>query len=413
MKTLLPLLMLSLFTTSARNTDEAKVPPYTLPDPLISADGSTVTAATWAQRRAEILRLFEDQVYGKAPAAHPKQTHKVISSDPSALGGIATRKIVHIRPGGKDGPVLKMLMYLPNDRQGPVPAFFGLNFEGNQATTKDPAVPMATVWLRNNAKKGIVDNRATEASRGYTKGRWPYAESVKRGYALATICCADIDPDFDDGFENGVHGLFGKKPGPGDWGAIAGWAWGLSRGLDYLESDTDVNAKQVTVVGHSRLGKTALWAGATDPRFAIVISNNSGCGGAALSRRCFGETLAVINTRFPHWFCDNFQRYNENEVELPVDQHMLVALCAPRPVFIASAEGDTWADPRGEYLSAKHASPVYELLGLPGLPDGDFPAVNTSLIGTLAYHMRSGKHDITHEDWQRYFDFADLHLKSK
>jgi hypothetical protein len=412
-KILLPLLLTALLASAATNTDESKVPPYTLPDPLLFADGSQVTAEGWPRRRAEIQLLFESQVYGKAPAAHRKQTFKVISSDPTALGGIATRKSVHLFPGGEDGPVLDMLLYLPNTRQRPVPAFIGLNFEGNQATTADPTVPLPKTWLRDNKKKGIVDNRATEASRGVVKSRWPYAEIVKRGYAIATICCGDIDPDFDDGFKNGVHGIFGKTPGPAEWGCIAGWAWGLSRGLDYLESDADVNGKQVSVIGHSRLGKTALWAAAVDPRFAMAVSNNSGCGGAALSRRRFGETVGVINRRFPHWFCENFQRYRDKEDDLPVDQHMLVALCAPRPVFIASAEGDTWADPRGEYLSAKHASPVYELLGVPGLPGDDMPAVNESVIGTLAYHMRSGKHDILLEDWQRYLDFADRHFKAE
>ncbi|MFT5128780.1 MAG: hypothetical protein ACI8W8_002399 [Rhodothermales bacterium] len=411
MKILLPLFLTSLISLAATNIDESKVPPYTLPDPLVFADGSPVTAESWPRRRAEILALFEEHVYGKAPAAHLKQTFKVASIDTQALGGIATRKSVHIYPAGEGGPVLDMLLYLPNARKGPVPAFIGLNFDGNQATTPDPSVPLPSTWLRNNGKKGIVNNRATEKSRGVAASRWPYAEIVKRGYAIATICCGDIDPDFDDGFKNGVHGIFGKTPGPGEWGAIAGWAWGLSRGLDYFESDTDVNGKQVSVIGHSRLGKTALWAGAVDPRFAIVISNNSGCGGAALSRRRFGEKVGVINTRFTHWFCKNFQRYNDNEVELPVDQHMLVALAAPRPVFIASAKGDTWADPRGEYLSAKHASPVYKMLGVPGLPGDDMPAVDTSVIGTLAYHMRSGKHDIRPDDWQRYLDFADRHFE--
>jgi (4-O-methyl)-D-glucuronate---lignin esterase len=397
------------------NYDESKVPEYTLPDPLVSSDGTRVTdASTWfGKRRAEILQLFTEQVYGKAPGPSEDVRYSTIDSS-KALDGVATRKQVSLTfSQGQKELSVTLLLYIPNNRPHPVPGFLGLNFSGNHSISKDPGIRLNTNWMRPNKAKGIVNNRATEASRGNAASRWPIKMVLQRGYAVATAYYGDIDPDYDDGFHNGVHSLF-SQPGNStsaqdEWGSIGAWAWGLSRIMDYLETDGAIDHQRIVVMGHSRLGKTSLWAGAQDERFAMVISNNSGCGGAALSSRRYGETVGVINSSFPHWFCKNFKQYNDKENLLPVDQHMLLSLIAPRPLYVASAEEDRWADPKGEYLALKNADPVYRLVGTDGLADR-VPVVNQSLIGTLSYHIRSGEHNVTHYDWEQYLKWADRFL---
>lgn len=356
------------------NYREEKVPAYTLPDPLLAADGSRVTKATWSSRREEVLELFREHVYGRAPHGRPEHiAFKTLEEDPRDLDGRATRRLVEI---SFDTPHagryrFSVQLYLPNNAQKPVPAIVYLQFKG----LTDVATPHV----------------------------------IERGVALAILDRNGLAADDKDEYRDGIINAYaGSGPLAGDAGrAIAAWAWGGSRVIDYLETEPAIDRTRIGVVGHSRMGKTALWAGATDERFAMVLSNNSGCGGAALARRAFGETVGRINTVFPHWFCENHHRYNGREAELPVDQHMLIALIAPRRVYVTSADEDLWADPRGEFLSCLHADPVFQLLGVRGLSTDHMPPLGQPISdGHLGYHIRAGKHNLTEYDWQRFIDFA-------
>jgi hypothetical protein len=407
-------------TAAKPNYDESKVPAYQLPDPLVLSDGTKVTdKETWrTKRRPEVMRLFAQHVYGVTPTKKVAMRVETFDDTADVIGGLARRKQFAMRFGdGNDGPLVDMLLYLPASAKGPVPVFLTLNFYGNHTIHPDPGIRLNTrSWMRSNTEFGVVKNRATEKSRGVRISRWPVEKILARGYGIAAIYYGDIDPDFHDEFKNGVHPLLDdyKEGRPAEaWGSIGAWAWGLSRAMDVLEGEDAINPKQVIVMGHSRLGKTALWAGAQDERFAITISNDSGCGGAALSQRAFGETIGIITSAFPHWFCGRLRDYAGKEGTMPVDQHQLIALCAPRPVYVASSAADFWADPRGEFLACVGASPVYKLFGLEGLPVSEMPAVGKAVHGTIGYHVKAGKHDLTEFDWQRYMNFADKQLAGK
>jgi len=371
------------------NYYEDKVPEYILPDPLITLSGKKVTTARlWNnERRQEILELFRENVYGRVPETSYQKSSKVVKEDRDAIGGTATLKLVDITIStDSKSLVIHLTLFTPNNLRKPAPTFL------------------------------LIDNRGqenTDPERQKKSEFWPVEEAIARGYGMAVFYNADVDPDNFDDFKNGIHGLLDKSVRQGDsWGTIAAWAWGASRCLDYLVTDKDVAGDKVAVVGHSRGGKTALWAGAEDTRFAMVVSNESGCGGAALARRQFGETVGRINTSFPHWFCTNFRKYNDDVDALPVDMHMLLALIAPRALYVDCASDDLWGDPRGSYLALFHAVPVFQLLGINSDIPEAMPPLNMQVMsGSVAYHVREGGHNMLLTDWNWFMDLADVVLK--
>jgi hypothetical protein len=391
-----------------------------LPDPLVALDGTRITtAAQWREkRRPELVEFFTREMYGRHPGRPEALAAEVFDRDPAALGGKATRLQIAIHPAGKPGPRIDLLVYLPNDAKGPAPAILGLNFWGNHAIHPDPGIRLTESWIEDRTSyvdlSGVKDHRATEATRGVNANHWPVEEILSRGYALATMYREDVAADHEPHFASGVHPLFpALQQGDDNFGTIAAWAWSLSRALDALESEPLIDAKRVAVFGFSRLGKAAVWAGATDERFAMVLSNESGAGGAKLFRRGVGEDIARLTTVFPHWYARGFKKYAGKDKDLPFDQHLVLSLIAPRPLYVASAIEDAHADPAGEFAAAKAAEPVFHLLGAEGLPAESWPPPGTSVQGGIGYHVRPGKHDVLPVDWQHYLAFADRHLKRR
>lgn len=397
----------------APNYDEAKAGTFTLPDPLVFDSGRPVTSARqWKRRRAELLRLYEANVYGRSPRPLKHIRFEVFDSNNEALGKKAIRKQVTIYfPTPKGEAHEDLLLYLPADTSKPAPMILTLNFFGNQSVTSDPAVKLATVWMGKPPQR----YQAPEASRGRDT-EFEIDKILAHGYAFGTICYQDLEPDFAGGYKYGIREMFLRpdqtEPAADDWGAIGAWAYGLSRAMDYLEKDPRIDAKRVAVMGHSRLGKTVLWAGALDTRFAMVLASCSGRGGASPWRRNYGETLASMSKAFPFWFCPNLLNYVGRADQLPVDSDELIALLAPRPVYITSARDDQWADPHGMFMAAVAAGPVYKLLGAEGLGTDQMPALNQPIVHTIAFHIRDGKHAVTAFDWDQFLAFADEHLRS-
>lgn len=385
---LLMILLSSVSMAQEANYDESKVGHYALPELLLTGKGKEVkTSSDWERiRRGELLTLFEEHIYGKVPADFDRIEFTVRNEQADAMKGAAHLKEVDITVFRNEESVLiQLTLFVPNHIQGAVPAFLLINNRG-------------------------VEN--TSPSRDVQSGFWPAEQVIEAGYAIAAFQVNDAAPDNKNTYQEGMLKLYPEQL-LADNGikAIGAWAWAASRIMDYFETDKRIDAGKIAVVGHSRGGKASLWAAAEDPRFALCISNNSGNTGAALSRRNFGETVAIINTSFPHWFNVNYKKYNHQEHLLPVDQHMLIALMAPRPVYITSASEDLWADPKGTFLALKNAEPAYELYGLTSqLPDQP-PGLNQPVYQSpLAYHIREGKHNLTEYDWEQFVKFADFHF---
>ncbi|HKX31944.1 MAG TPA: acetylxylan esterase [Blastocatellia bacterium] len=394
------------------NYDEAKVGSYTLPDPLKLANGGPVRdARTWNEkRRPEIVRLFEENQFGRSPGRPAEMKFEVFDKGTPAFDGKALRKQITVYfSADQKGPKMDLLLYVPAAASKPVPVLLNLSFTANSNAVDDPGIRPGEIW--NREKKRVPAPK--DGRFGSLKVR-PFLE---KGFGVATVYYGDIDPDFLGGIPYGVRALYLKsgqtEPGPDEWGAIGAWAWGLSRALDYLETDRQVDAGKVAIVGVSRLGKTVLWAGAHDQRFAMVIASCSGEGGAALSRRNYGETIKHLTepTRYPYQFCANYGKYGDRVNEFPVDSHLLVSLIAPRPLLLQTGDTDLWSDPKGEFLAAVAAAPVFKLLGPGALDAEQMPGAGQPILSRLGYIMHSGGHGPIPSDWDVFLGFMEKHLR--
>jgi hypothetical protein len=403
-----------------------------LPDPLVTLNGTKVAnVQQWhAVRRPELKALFAHYMYGEIPPKPSGLDFKSDVVDKKFLGGQATLKLVTISIRGSEVPTIDLLVVTPNAATRPAPAFLAMNFCGNHAIHPDPRIPLAKSFLGNGCK-GCVNNHATDAARGAQAADWPLEEIIRRGYAFVSFANADVDSD-RGGTSDGVYAWLAKErtgsatnSATANRGCIAGWAWGFQRCVDYLVTDGAIDATRIAAVGHSRNGKTALLAAAYDERIALAIPHQAGCGGTAPSRvspalaapqangRPIAETIAVINKNFPHWFNAEFKTFNDTPEKLPIDQHELVALMAPRPVLLSNAAGDRWANPTQQFEVLKAAEPVYKLLNAGGCDASEMPPEGKLVDSKLGYYIRAGAHSMTSGDWKVFLDFADKNLPKR
>lgn len=394
------------------NYDEDKVGTYTLPDPLIKLNGQKVKdAADWTKnRRPEILQMFETQQFGKVPGRPKDMTFKVFDKGTPAFGGKAIRKQVTIYFTKDTASTHKadLLIYVPANATKPSPLLLNISFSANNIAVDDPGVKPGLAWSKDG-------QRIPATSR---IGKINAQQFIDAGFGYATVCYTDFEPDQLNGLAFGIRSIYLKPgqttPAPDEWGAISAFSWGLSRVMDYFETDKAVDAKRIALTGASRLGKTVLWTGARDTRFAMIIGSVSGEGGAAISRRNYGETVAhlVEKTRFPYQFAINYAKYGPDPKTLPMDGHMLVALMAPRPVLLQTGSTDTWSDPKGEWVSALAAKPVFELFKEDGPSTTEWPKAEdeSQLLHHLGYFMHNGPHGVLATDWPRFITFMKKYL---
>ena len=393
------------------NYDESKTGDYKvgLPDPLTFNNGKKVTSAKqWPKRRAEILKILRENQYGKWMAKKPKLRYDL--TEDTGLDGMAVRKQVTIYfTGDNEGPRVDVLVYLPKDANGPVPTLLNLSFSPNNMTVNDPGVKAGRRW---DTKTGTMVEASTGGFGGFRFGMDETVKMyLKEGFGFATLCYTDITPDFQDNAKLGVRGLY-KDPGEDGWGSISCWAWGVSNVMDYFEKDPDIDATRIALTGCSRLGKTTIWTGAMEPRIKVVMPSCSGEGGAAISRRVYGETVAHLTeaSRFPYQFAANYGKWADDMEHMPMDAHMVVALIAPRPLLLQTGSTDNWSDPKGEWLAAIEASPVYELLGKDALSGYEMPGADQPIYNTLGYVMHEGGHGTMPADWTYYLEFMKKYL---
>jgi hypothetical protein len=390
------------------------------PDPLVMFDGTPVRSRDdwFNKRRPELKALFEYYMYGKAPPPPDNLSAMVVRTDEKCLDGKATLREITIKFGPRSAPPINLLLIVPNNRKGPAPVFVGLNFCGNHAVLSDSGIALPAQWIYKSCA-GVENERATDKGRGAQFNVWCPDLLVERGYALATFYNGDIDPDTPE-LTDGIHPHYlptgQDKLGEHDWGTIRAWAWGMSRVVDYLVTRPDIDQSRICAIGHSRLGKTALLAAAFDERIALVVPHQSGTGGMALNRGNDQETVARINKSFPHWFSDSFVPFGDHETKLPIDQHLLVALVAPRPLFDGEGDQDKWANFDNALRTLQGADKVYKFLGGRGLVGSgvvreDEPFTDSN-CGDLVQYKRDEKHVLNRAYWQRILDFADRKLPS-